>query len=205
MSFNLEDVGTYRHLKGSAGELCAAPHAQATMSTAMQMTVECEDISPDEVSESSRWTTALYKRKSISKDPIEQGGRASDTPRDMNKRPAPASVKKRLTTAPRLPRLPKAHFRIIIRPPEGLYIRKTGHLRVARPGPHTAARPTEADTVEDIICPNIVQNIFVASIQSKSNAMAYADVKAILIGQASYEVCLFCCPRKLMQGSYSRH
>ncbi|XP_072145588.1 neprilysin-1-like [Dermacentor andersoni] len=40
-------------MTGSAGELSAVPQAQATMSTAMQITVEGEDISPDEVSESA--------------------------------------------------------------------------------------------------------------------------------------------------------
>lgn len=71
----------------------------------------------------------------------------------------------------------------MIRPHGGLDIGKMGHLSVAQ-----AVTTAATDTVEDIICPHMVQNILVASTPSKRNATSYTDVKAILIGQARYEV-----------------
>ncbi|KAL1437630.1 hypothetical protein MTO96_048746 [Rhipicephalus appendiculatus] len=52
---------------------------------------------------------------------------------------APASVRKRLTAASRLPRLPTEHFRVIVRPRGGLDIKKTG-LFQNHTGPHFGGR-----------------------------------------------------------------
>ncbi|KAH9381969.1 hypothetical protein HPB48_013256 [Haemaphysalis longicornis] len=60
----------------AAVELRAAPIGQATMVMAMQITVEEEDISPEEFSNGAEWTTSVNKRKSASKDAPEQGDRA---------------------------------------------------------------------------------------------------------------------------------
>ncbi|XP_070385575.1 uncharacterized protein [Dermacentor albipictus] len=165
----------------------------------MQITVEGEDISPDEVSESAGWTTALHKRKPIIQDPLGQGARVTDKRRGGNKSQAPSSVKARLTTASRLPRLPKEHVRIIIRPRGGLDIKKMGHFIVAQ-ALTTAARLKEADTAEDIICLNMVLNILVASTPSKRNAMAYADLEAIHIGQPSYVSAYIAAPENTCKG-----
>ncbi|KAH9362586.1 hypothetical protein HPB48_015500 [Haemaphysalis longicornis] len=171
----------------SAGELRAAPIAHATMATAVQITVEGEDISPEEFSNGVGWTTSINKRKSASKDAPEKGDQASSALRGGNKGPAPANVKKRINAASRLAPLPKEHILIIVRPRGGLDIRKVGHLRIAQ-ALITAANLQETDVTEDIICPNMMQNIMVASTPSKRNAVAYAGVKGINIGQASYEV-----------------
>ncbi|KAH9367202.1 hypothetical protein HPB48_022965 [Haemaphysalis longicornis] len=86
------------------------------MATAMQITVEGEDISRDEFSNGSAWTTLINKRKSASKYAPEQGERVSSALRGGNRDPALANVKKRINSASRLPRLPKKQIRIIVRP-----------------------------------------------------------------------------------------
>lgn len=186
-----------RRLGGCASR---GPISHATMATAMQITVEGEDISPDEFNNGVGWTSSVNKRKSASTDVPEQGDRASSTLRGGNKGAAPASVKKRINAASRLPRLPKEHIRIVVRPRGGLDIRKVGHLRVAQ-ALITAANLQETDVTEDIICPNMMQNIMVASTPLKRNAMAYAGVKGINIGQASYEVnAYFAAPENSCKG-----
>ncbi|KAH9368012.1 hypothetical protein HPB48_015462 [Haemaphysalis longicornis] len=130
------------------------------MATAMQISVEGEDISPEEFSNSAGWTTSINKCKPTSNDAPEQGDRASSALRGGNKGPAPANVKTRINAASRLPPLPKEHIRIIVRPRGGLDIRKVGHLRVAE-ALITAASLQETDVAEDIICPNMMQNIMI--------------------------------------------
>ncbi|KAH7968034.1 hypothetical protein HPB52_005450 [Rhipicephalus sanguineus] len=52
----------------------------------------------------------------------------------------------------------------------------------------TAANHRPDQTTEDIICPNIMQNIMVASTLFRENADKYADVGAIQIAGKQYEV-----------------
>ncbi|KAL1468692.1 hypothetical protein MTO96_041310 [Rhipicephalus appendiculatus] len=102
------------------------------------------------------------------------------------KRLRPVS-RKRLTAASRLPRLPTEHFRVIFRPRGGLNIKKTGHFKIAQ-ALIAAAGLTSGEVEEDIICPNMIQNIMVASTPSEKNAKAYNTVTSIIIDNVTYEV-----------------
>ncbi|KAL1478668.1 hypothetical protein MTO96_034921 [Rhipicephalus appendiculatus] len=51
-----------------------------------------------------------------------------------------------------------------------------------------AAQLAPAETGEDIVCANVVQNIFVVSTPTEKNARAYARVEALLVGTTRYEV-----------------
>lgn len=172
------------------------------MATAMQITVEGEDISSDEFENSVGWTTAVSKRKSATKNAPRQGDRASPASRGEKRSRTPASVKKRITTASRLPHLPREHIRVIVRPRGGLDIKKVGHLRVAQALP-VAANLQAIDITEDIICPNMMQNIMIVSTPLRSNAMAYAGVEAITIGEANYELnAYFAAPENSCKGVF---
>ncbi|KAH7968317.1 hypothetical protein HPB52_007707 [Rhipicephalus sanguineus] len=153
------------------------------MATAMQVTVEGEDIGPAEISESAGWITAFSRRKSTSS---RQTLQPCNVPRGANKGAAPASVRKRLTAASRLPRLPTEHFRVIVRPRGGLDIKKTGHFKIAQA--LIAAAGLTSGEVEDVICPNMIQNIMVASTPSERNAKAYNTVASLIIDNVTYEV-----------------
>ncbi|KAH7976991.1 hypothetical protein HPB52_022801 [Rhipicephalus sanguineus] len=154
------------------------------MATAMQVTVEGEDIGPAEISESAGWITAFSRRKSTSS---RQTLQPCNVPRGANKGAAPASVRKRLTAASRLPRLPTEHFRVIVRPRGGLDIKKTGHFKIAQ-ALIAAAGLTSGEVEEDVICPNMIQNIMVASTPSERNAKAYNTVASLIIDNVTYEV-----------------
>ncbi|KAH7947608.1 hypothetical protein HPB52_014311 [Rhipicephalus sanguineus] len=154
------------------------------MATAMQVTVEGEDIGPAEISESAGWITAFSRRKSTSS---RQTLQPCNVPRRVNKGAAPASVRKRLTAASRLPRLPTEHFRVIVRPRGGLDIKKTGHFKIAQ-ALIAAAGLTSGEVEEDVICPNMIQNVMVASTPSERNAKAYNTVASLIIDNVTYEV-----------------
>ncbi|KAH7942792.1 hypothetical protein HPB52_001574 [Rhipicephalus sanguineus] len=74
----------------------------------------------------------------------------------------------------------KEHFRIIVRPRGGMDVRRISQIKAAQLAP--------AETEGDIVCPNMVQNIFVVSTPTEKNAHAYTRVEALLVGSARYEV-----------------
>ncbi|KAL1480628.1 hypothetical protein MTO96_050865 [Rhipicephalus appendiculatus] len=86
-----------------------------------------------------------------------------------------------------MPPLPKEHFRIIFRPRGGLDVRKTGPIRLGQ-AIFTAAGLGLEEVIQDIICPNTMQNIIVASTPSRVNADAYLKVELITIGESQHEV-----------------
>lgn len=153
----------------------------------MQVTVEGEDITPEECMESG-WTTTLYNRKSQREPGVS--GRESLTQRSSGRggsRTPAASVKKRLATASRLPHLPREHFRIIVRPRGGMDVKKISQIKVTQ-ALATAAQLNPAETEGDIVCVNVVQNIFVVSTPTEKNARAYARVEDLLVETSRYKV-----------------
>ncbi|KAG0412376.1 hypothetical protein HPB47_010480 [Ixodes persulcatus] len=86
-----------------------------------------------------------------------------------------------------MPRLPKEHFRVIVRPRGGINVKNVSQVKIAQ-ALVTAAGLSFTNAAEDTICPNAVQNILVVSTPSDHNAKAYARVEAISIGSAIYEM-----------------
>ncbi|KAL1466211.1 hypothetical protein MTO96_042881, partial [Rhipicephalus appendiculatus] len=154
---------------------------------AMHVTVLGEDISPEEF-QCAGWTTALSKRKST-KESLSVAGAELPGPiyGKIGTSQSPANVKKRLANASRLPRLPREHFRIIIRPRGGLNVKNNSNVRISQ-GLMTAAGLSAADITEDIICANAMRNNVVISTPSQANAEAYASLEAITVNKADYEV-----------------
>ncbi|KAL1484709.1 hypothetical protein MTO96_049965, partial [Rhipicephalus appendiculatus] len=68
----------------------------------------------------------------------------------------------RVVTASRLPRLPKDQIRVIIRPRGGLDVARVDLVLLAR-AVNMAAKITDDQAREDMICPNRMQNIIVIS------------------------------------------
>ncbi|KAL1477762.1 hypothetical protein MTO96_017053 [Rhipicephalus appendiculatus] len=154
----------------------------------MHVTVKGEDINPTECL-GYGWTTAISKRKSQSQPGVSD--RASSTQRGSgrggSRTPATGVVKKRLAAASRLPHLPREHFRIIVHPRGGMDVRRISQIKVTQ-ALAMAAQLAPAETGEDIVCANVVLNIFVVSTPTEKNARAYARVEALLVGTTRYEV-----------------
>ncbi|KAL1430783.1 hypothetical protein MTO96_014806 [Rhipicephalus appendiculatus] len=99
----------------------------------------------------------------------------------------PPNIMNRVIRASRMPHLPEDNIKIVFRPKGGLNIQKVGPILVSK-ALVTAANLRPDQTTEDIICPNIMQNIMVASTPFRENADKYADVRAIRIAGKEYEV-----------------
>ncbi|KAH7950561.1 hypothetical protein HPB51_028413 [Rhipicephalus microplus] len=71
-------------------------------------------------------------------------------------------VKNRVTRASRMSYMPKDHFKIILRPHGGINISKIGFTKVGKAIIEAAWLGLD-QTASDVICPNVSQNIMVAS------------------------------------------
>lgn len=153
--------------------------------------VEGVEITPEEA-RCPGWTTATGKTKKARQEtskstpsPVQQGGG-----RGGRRTAAPRNALKKLAAASRLPRLPRDHIRIIVRPRGGLDVKKISTIRVAQALAMAAAlSPNEVG--EDIVCPNNVQNIYVVSTPEERNARAYAMVKQIHLREGVFEVAAY--------------
>ncbi|KAG0422987.1 hypothetical protein HPB47_001221 [Ixodes persulcatus] len=92
------------------------------------------------------------------------------------------------TRAARMPGiLPKEENKIIVRPRGGLNLARTSVITIMA-AIRSAANLTQAETMFDIQCPNVQQNIMVISTPDDLRARRYPGVKEIKIGDRTYEV-----------------
>ncbi|KAH7939680.1 hypothetical protein HPB52_015817 [Rhipicephalus sanguineus] len=154
----------------------------------MQVMMDGESISPDECTEEYGWQAAVSKRMSTksaaSGDSAEAGPNtdaASRTFENGNR------VKNRVVRASRMPYMPKDHFKIILRPRGGINISKMGSTKVGKAIIEASGLGSD-QTASDIICPNVSQNIMVASTPERENAEKYVRIRSIDLGGCSYEI-----------------
>ncbi|KAL1477840.1 hypothetical protein MTO96_035433 [Rhipicephalus appendiculatus] len=153
----------------------------------MQVSVEGEDISPKEF-QSAGWSTASNRRKSRAKPTSLYVD--SSTPSDngmASPHQSRTTVKKKVIAASRLPHMPRDHFRVVVRPRNGLIMRNVSQIKFAQ-ALAKAAELTEEDVAEDVVCPNVMQNIAVISTPAERNAIAYSKDSHIFLGITKYEV-----------------
>lgn len=150
--------------------------------------VEGTEITPEEA-RGPGWNAAISKkRKPRSElqvsDNVAHAGAGTRVSRRTSD---PRGAMKRLATASRLPRLPREHVRIIVRPRDGLDVRKVNHYAIMQAFVRAAGIAPEAAKA-DIICPNVVQNILVIATPSEKNAEAYSKLQRIQLESKSYAV-----------------
>ncbi|KAH8036824.1 hypothetical protein HPB51_006093 [Rhipicephalus microplus] len=132
------------------------------------MVVDGEVISQEDA-DAPGWQTALGKNK---RSPRQQASASSQSRGTAGHRTATAhGVVRRLAAASRLPRLPRSHIRVIVRPKGGLDFKKISLILLAQ-ALETAAKLSPEGTLEDIVCANITQNIVVVSTPASRNAGA---------------------------------
>ncbi|KAL1468122.1 hypothetical protein MTO96_041678 [Rhipicephalus appendiculatus] len=154
----------------------------------MQVMMEGESIPPDECTEEYGWQAAVSKRMStksaVSGDSSGAGpntAAASRTFENGNR------IKNRVARASRMPYMPKDHFKIILRPRGGINISKMGSTKVGKAIIEAAGLGSD-QTTSDIICPNVSQNIMVASTPERENAERYVRIRSIDLGGCNYEI-----------------
>ncbi|KAL1481415.1 hypothetical protein MTO96_034478 [Rhipicephalus appendiculatus] len=139
--------------------------------------------------EASGWIVA-HSRKKQRQDftPGDSPGPSAGTRSAHPKGPI-----KKLIAASRLPRLPKDHYRVVVRPKGGLDVRKVSRIKVTQALVMAACLgPPQAE--EDIVCANDIQNIFVISPPHARNAEAYAKVKQVRVEETLHEVSTYVTP-----------
>ncbi|KAH7935594.1 hypothetical protein HPB52_010333 [Rhipicephalus sanguineus] len=123
--------------QGAAEERLPRAAVPVLPKMSMQVTVEGEDITPDECMQ-SRWTTAFAKRK----ERLRRAGRR--TRHNAEAESAGHAL------PPTLPPLPRENYRIIVRPRGGLNVKNVSQIKVAH-DLASAAQLAPAEIVNDIV------------------------------------------------------
>ncbi|KAH7966299.1 hypothetical protein HPB49_015131 [Dermacentor silvarum] len=161
------------------------------MSVTMQMTVEGEDLPAEEFSPEFGWQSAVSKRMSAKVDSANRpgcgiwenrpnAGALFRTQDNGNK------LKSKIIRASRMPPMPKEHAKIIIRPRGGLNIAKIGPTVIGK-AIVEAAGLTPTQISSDVICPNIQQNIMVASTPNRDNASKYTRIRTLHVAGRMFQ------------------
>ncbi|KAH7955523.1 hypothetical protein HPB52_001197 [Rhipicephalus sanguineus] len=153
--------------------------------------VEGVEIDPEEAN-CPGWTTAVGRNKKAQpKTPKSTVSTENHTGGNGGRRTAAAqSAMKQLVKASRLPKMPRDHIRIIVRPRGGLDVKKVCTIRLAQAMAMAAALAPD-EVGEDIVCPNAAQNILVVSTPMRKNACAYAAIQQIHLKEGVYDVAAY--------------
>ncbi|KAL1475142.1 hypothetical protein MTO96_037499 [Rhipicephalus appendiculatus] len=148
--------------------------------------VHGEDITPEEA---EGWSASGKRIKQIMAGK-ESGESAAITRQSRPK--TRASFAKRVaasvTKAARMPiDMPKEDTKVVMRPRGGLNIART-EASIIMSVVRTAARVTREEAKADTICTSAQQNIIVVSTPDERRATLYSKVKALNIGDKTYEI-----------------
>ncbi|KAH9384756.1 hypothetical protein HPB48_026768 [Haemaphysalis longicornis] len=122
--------------------------------------------------------------------PVSAGSASHVGSNGRRRTTATQGAMKRLAAASRLPRLPRDHIRIIVRPKNRFDVRKISQIRLAQALAMTAAL-APAEIKGYIIFPNVAENILVISTPATKNANAYAGIQQIRKREGSYKVAAY--------------
>ncbi|KAH8040828.1 hypothetical protein HPB51_012998 [Rhipicephalus microplus] len=154
----------------------------------MQVMMDGESISPVECTKEHGWQTAVSKRMSTkSAASGDSAGAGPNTDAASRTFENGNQVKNRVTRASRMPNMPKAHFKIILRPRGGSNISKMGSTKVGKAIIEATGLGLD-QMASEIICPNVSQNIMVASTPERENAERYVKIRSIDLGGCNYEI-----------------
>ncbi|KAL1474603.1 hypothetical protein MTO96_037853 [Rhipicephalus appendiculatus] len=152
----------------------------------MEYQVGGEDIAPEEVTPDQGWLPAGTRRlgartRAADPDRLPPVTQASRGRKDETR------LKNKIIRAGRMPSLPREDTKIVIRPRGGLNIAKVG-VTLAADAILAAAGIREEDTLQDTLCPNVPQNIMVASTPKQENVSRYVSIRQIAVQGKEHEV-----------------
>ncbi|KAH7974041.1 hypothetical protein HPB49_008742 [Dermacentor silvarum] len=148
--------------------------------------VDVEDISPEEVTQDQGWRSAGVRRVGA-KTRTADSNVPSLQPGARRGKSGSVALKSKVLRAGRMPSIPRNDIKIVIRPRGGLDISKIGAVTVADAILATAGISQE-DLCQDTLCPNLQQNIMVASTPKRENASRYIRMRQILISGKVHEL-----------------
>ncbi|KAH7955344.1 hypothetical protein HPB52_000379 [Rhipicephalus sanguineus] len=152
----------------------------------MAYQVHGEDISEEEFSQDQGWQSAGARRAGA-KTRTADSNEPSPQPGSRRGKLGGAALKSKVLRAGKMPPLPRDDIKIVIRPRGGLNISKIGAAAVAD-AILAAAGISQEDLCHDTLCPNLQQNIMVASTPKRENASRNVRMKQILISGKVHEL-----------------
>ncbi|KAL1470602.1 hypothetical protein MTO96_004554 [Rhipicephalus appendiculatus] len=162
-----------------------------------------EDLPPEECGEEHGWRSAAVKKNSRRTDACatERAAACGENARGHFSATGKAlNLKNKVIKSSRMPRLPSEHWKIIVRPRGGLDVAKTGSARLGR-----AIALAAGLAGQDIVCPNVMQNIIVISTASQGNADSYLRMSCLTLGIKKYEINTYeAAPHETCKGGYSK-
>lgn len=154
------------------------------------MQVDGDVLPAKDFTEDLGWRTVSSRKSRVMAKPgLGDGGTRSEMPerRGAGEWRGGLVIKNRIVKASRMPPMPEEHIKIVIRPRGGLNLEKVSPPTVGRAIVEAAGLSTE-QTKEDVICPNFMQNILVASTPERSNAERYVRLRSIRVADKDFEV-----------------
>ncbi|KAH7938881.1 hypothetical protein HPB52_001821 [Rhipicephalus sanguineus] len=150
----------------------------------MEVQVEGTDISPTEISEEAGWCTIAPRERHSSQGkhakPNTSAASQAGVGGTNKAQPDPRAHKQQVFKAGKMPDLPRDHHKVVVRPRGGLNVPTVGIVRLAS-ALYSAASVSPQDATEDIICPNMQQNIIVFEVRAYETAPDYT-VKGVVRG-----------------------
>ncbi|KAH7983359.1 hypothetical protein HPB52_011454 [Rhipicephalus sanguineus] len=153
----------------------------------MEVEVEGEEITQEELTAERGWHTARSRRRDGRGGKNSSPSASPQTQESCSRTIPKKNVKAQVLKAGRMPPLPKNEIKIILRPKGGLHISKVGSPTVTAAIFHATKMPLE-ESQEDTICPNVQQNIIVISTPHPHNADRYVRLKSIHVNGTTHEV-----------------
>ncbi|KAH8036799.1 hypothetical protein HPB51_005804 [Rhipicephalus microplus] len=153
-----------------------------------QIAMKGDDVTPEEL-QGNEWFFILKRgQESRAKS---HAARQSGTQRGVTA--MPNATLRRVAAASRLPAMPCSHNRVIVSQGGGLNVQACSPHRILA-ALTMAAQLAPSVTEEDIICANSMQNIFVVSTPSATNAAAYSRVTEIILTDQRHPVTAYLSP-----------
>ncbi|KAH6927824.1 hypothetical protein HPB50_008964 [Hyalomma asiaticum] len=104
------------------------------------------------------------------------------------------ALRRKVLAASRVLHLPEEHHKVIVRPHNGLDLRKASHYGVST-AIFRAAGISCMEVETDLVCPNIVQNIVVVCREKESNAKKLLRITSILVNRKEHKLSMHAAAR----------
>lgn len=155
--------------------------------------VDGESISPEEFESDAGWLSSHRQRNSRAVSKLRL---TPEQARDSRRSSTPlgrSTKRTRNSQPPRAPQLPKEHIKIILRPRDGLDVRKLSDAHI-RDAVFTAANIVPREAEEDILRTNPTKNIVLISTPTMANAEKYNSIRKLRVDDTIYETTAYAAP-----------
>ncbi|XP_065297164.1 uncharacterized protein [Dermacentor albipictus] len=153
------------------------------------VSVEGDDIPREEYEDEAGWR--VVKRGGCASEPTKSHGTQDQAARfssenAFSNRWNKGQKARQIMAASRMPSLPKAEYKIIVRPRDSFNVTDYGINRLECCGANAAGIPRK-ESEDDTVCANYKQNILVISTPSEEHAEKYRTITRLRMGDKEFE------------------